>query len=230
MLGVELLFLFFSLSGQQSFTDLTAAAFGLNQDLVNGIQHTNRYQRTLGNPYFLQEGTAAGSVVIDERRYPDVNLKYDLYAQTVIIAYKGAGGRIFSLLAVSERLREFRIGGFEFERLSLPSQPQQYYQVVRTDFFTTYIHWEKILLANNKGVYYSDHFSNPRLSYFLEMEGSINSFHNRKSFAELFPEDLSREVRRWLRKEQVKFRNANPAEIVEVMSSIEKLVLRQEDS
>ena len=65
-----------------------------------------------------------------------------------------------------------------------------------------------------------DHFSNPRLSYFLEMSGTIAPFHNRKSFAKLFPEDLSGEVRRSLRKDRVKFRNANPAEIVEVLTSM----------
>ncbi len=183
----------------------------------------------MGNPYFLQEGIGRGSIVIDERSYPDVNLKYDLYAQHVIIEYEGVGGRIFSLVAVSERLREFCIGEFEFVRLNLPSLPDRYYQVISTDFFNAYIHWEKTLSSNNNSVYYSDQFSDPRLSYFLEMGGSINPFHNRKSFAELFPEDLSREVKRRLRKERVKFRNANPTEIVEVMSSIEKLILRQED-
>jgi hypothetical protein len=226
---VELLILSFTLSGQHSFPDLAEDAFGLNQDLVNGIQQANRYQRILGNPYFLEEGFELGLVLIDERRYPDVSLRYDLYAQKVLIEYEGAGGSVFSLVSVSERLREFHLGGFEFVRRTLSAEPDRYYQLISTDFFNTYVHWEKILLANNNSVYYSDHFSNPRLSYFLEMNGSVFPFHNRKSFAELFPEKWNREIRSLLRKRGIKFKNARAIEIVEAMTRMEEFIQSQEE-
>ena len=85
------------------------------------------------------------------------------------------------------------------------------------------------MLPNNNSVYYSDHFSNPRLSYFLEMDGSYYSFHNRKSFARLFPEKLNREIRSLLRKQGFKFKKARATEIVEAMARIEELIQSREE-
>lgn len=227
--GLGFLLLSVSLSGQHSFPDLAEAAFGLNQDLVNGLQHANRYQRFLGNPYFLEEGFQKGMVQIDKRSYPDVRLSYDLYAQKVLIEYEGSGGGVFRMITVSERLLEFHTGGFVFVRRTLPAEPDRFYQLVSTRFFNTYIHWEKILLPDNNSVYYSDHFSNPRLSYFLELNESVFSFHNRKSFARLFPEELNREIRSLLRKERFKFKKARAHEIVEAMSLVEELIQSREE-
>jgi len=64
-IGTNLFFLFATLAGQGTFPDLVENAYGLDQVLVNGIQYSNRYMRSEGNPYFQEDSFKNGSISIN---------------------------------------------------------------------------------------------------------------------------------------------------------------------
>jgi len=222
--GGILLFLFTILSGQGTFPDLVENAYGLDQDLVNGVQYYNRYFLSEGHPYFLEDRFAKGSVTINGKVYQNVNLRYDLLSQHVEIEYESFSGGSNRLFAVSERIAAFSIDEYEFRRLKIQEDRESFYQVIDTRHLTCYVHWEKKLTRLYNSVIYMNHFTYPTYTCWLEMGSETKAFNNRRSFTRLFPVNIQQEIRKLLRRRGVSFRDVSPDEIIRTMHAVDNLV------
>ena len=169
-IGTNLFFLFATLAGQGTFPDLVENAYGLDQDLVNGIQYSNRYMRSEGNPYFQEDSFKNGSVSINGKIYQNVQLKYDLFSQRVEIKHDKILGRNYRYITISDRMEAFSLGAYEFRKLNIQENPERYYQVINTGHFTCLVHWEKKLVPLDNSAIYIDHFTHPRFYYWLELK------------------------------------------------------------
>lgn len=218
-----LLFLFSSLTGQGTFPDLVENAYGLDQNLVNGIQYSNRHLRTQGHPYFLEDRFENGDLTIEGSIYRDVQIKYNLLSQHVEISYENLSGGNNQLITVSERLPVFRLGTNEFRLLSINEEPEKYFQVINTKYFICYVHWEKALVSLNDNIAYGHRFTYPRLLYWLELDGETEAFHNRKSFIQLFPLNMQKEIKTLLRKLPFSFNDDSPEKIIRTMNEVAQL-------
>lgn len=221
--GANLFFLFATLAGQGTFPDLVENAYGLDQNLVNGIQYSNRYMRSQGHPYFLEDRFKNGSVSIDGKIYQNVQLKYDLLLQRVEIKHKKYLSGIYRYVTVSDRMEAFSLGEYEFRKLKIQEDTERYYQFINTRHFTCFVHWEKKLVPLDNSVIYIDHFTNPRLYYWLELNGEIIAFNNRRTFARLFPMNMQREILKLFRQRHISFRNVGPDEILRTMEMVANL-------
>ena len=222
-IGTNLFFLFATLAGQGTFPDLVENAYGLDQDLVNGIQYSNRYMRSEGNPYFQEDSFKNGSVSINGKIYQNVQLKYDLFSQRVEIKHDKILGRNYRYITISDRMEAFSLGEYEFRKLNIQETPERYYQVINTGHFTCLVHWEKELVPLDNSAIYIDHFTHPRHYYWLELNGEIIAFNNRRTFARLFPKNMQREILKLFRQRHISFRNVGPDEILRTMKMVENL-------
>ncbi|MCD4770596.1 MAG: hypothetical protein K8R35_10575 [Bacteroidales bacterium] len=145
VIGANLFLLFATMAGQGTFPDLVENAYGLDQDLVNGIQNSNRYRSSEGHPYFQQDRFRNGSVSINGNIYQNVQLKYDLFSQSVEIKHEIVSGRNYHYITVSDRMTAFSLGEYEFRRLKIQDEQVRFYQVINTSHFTCFLHWEKNL-------------------------------------------------------------------------------------
>jgi len=223
VIGANLFFLFATLAGQGTFHDLVENAYGLDQDLVNGIQYSNRYMRSEGNPYFQEDSFKNGSISINGKIYQNVQLKYDLFSQRVEIKHDKILGRNYRYITISDRMEAFNLGAYEFRKLNIQGNPERYYQVINTGHFTCLVHWEKELVPLDNSAIYIDHFTHPRHYYWLELNGEIIAFNNRKTFARLFPKNMQREILKLFRQKHISFRNVGPYEILRTMKMVENL-------
>ena len=69
--------------GTISYANLVRKEYGLDHELVNGVQYYNRYAHSKGHPYFPGNQYRNGSLLLDGRMYSDLRLKFDIYAQQV---------------------------------------------------------------------------------------------------------------------------------------------------
>jgi len=222
-IGANLFFLFATLAGQNTFPDLVENAYGLDQDLVNGIQYSNRYMRSEGNPYFQEDSFKNGSVSINGKIYQNVQLKYDLFSQRVEIKHDKILGRNYRYITISDRMEAFSLGEYEFRKLNIQENPERYYQVINTGHFTCLVHWEKKLVPLDNSAIYIDHFTHPRLYYWLELNSEIIAFNNRGTFARLFPKNMQREIFKLFRQRHISFRNIGPDKILWTMEMVANL-------
>ena len=223
-LAVSFFLLYAPIAGQESFPDLVIQAFGLDQDLVNGVQYSNKYRNARGHPYFLEDKFQNGSVTVEGRKYEDVWLKYDLLSQHVEIEYEDFSGGKSRLITVAARMSAFNFGKYDFRKMTLQGDGELYYQAIRTSSFTCYIHWDKRLVPVHDGAGYTGQFSDPRTDCWLERDGTISRFHDRRSFAMLFGEELQKEIARFLKSEHISFRKSGPEELLHALNGIDQLV------
>jgi hypothetical protein len=222
--GVILLFLFTILPGQSTFPDLVENAYGLDQELINGIQYYNRYLLCEGHPYFPEDRFAKGSLTINGKVYQNMRLKYDLLSQDVEIEYETFSGGNNRIFIVSERISAFSMDAYEFRRLKIPGDRESFCQVINTRNFTCYVHWEKKLVRLYNSVTHIYRFTYPECTCWLELGNEIKAFDNRKSFVRLFPVSIQQEIRKLLRRRGVSFRYVSPDEIIRTMHAVDNLV------
>ncbi|MEN8201089.1 MAG: hypothetical protein ABFS28_00740 [Bacteroidota bacterium] len=226
--AIVICFTFFSLPtyGQTSSDDRVAYAnlirkeYGLNHELINGEQYYNRYSRTKGHPYFLDERYRTGSLTLEGRVYEELGLRFDIHSQHVELQYRNFSGGDNQIITVADNVDAFTIGKYQFRKLELEHGPEKFYQVLSTDCFTCYILWKKDLLPLNGSFTYIEQFSTAKRSLWLDLNGELHAFHSRKDFSGLFPEEYHKEIKRFLSKNQFKFRTASVDEIIRNVEAV----------
>lgn len=205
-----------SLYGQVSFPDLVTETFGSDQELVNGTLFSNQYFGIGGNPYFFDGKFRKGSVVVNNREYADVMLRYNLYSQRVEIDYWTSNGNEYQFISVPEHLSSFSLEGFKFCYMLFPNEDPMYYQVISEGDNCCYVGWKVETQFSN------DHtgqfrFSNPDTRYVLKLDDQLIRFQNKKTFVKTFPEKHQKEASKLLKQKGFNFKHPSANKIQELM-------------
>lgn len=214
---------FMLLFGQSSFPELVEAAFGSDQELVNGIQFSNHYALVEGQPYFLDGSFRDGSVYISSQLYEHLKLRYNLFSQRVEIEYRNASGNRIQIMSVPELMPSFTLGSRTFVRMQIGDEAAMYYQLVSSGANACYIGWKKgkVISRNDSSRAYQ--FSAPIITYWLKLGEQWTSFHNRKTFIGIFPEQIQKEILKLLKGRRYSFKNATAQEAEEMIKSVLRL-------
>lgn len=194
-------------------------AYGQDQELVNGLQYYNRHPRSLGHPYLLEGWVHQGTVSIRGKRYRNIWLKYDLYAQHVEVEYQTMNGADNQVILVSNRVDDFSIGSYFFQRMDLGEEvdeeleSEQFYQVLGEGRLVWYIRWEKNLVPLVGDPRFIEEYTSPKRSYLLKLDGSVQSFSNKKGFVKLFPESIQKDIKRLIKSNQLQIRSATTEQL-----------------
>ncbi len=192
------------------YLDLVKKAYGADQSLVNGVRYYKSFGSRRGNPYFLDDELKNASLTMYGQIYNNVHVKYDLYAHHLELEYINIYGGISKVFLVMDHIDGFSFGPNLFEKLEIEEGKPKYYQVIRTDYFTCYIFWDKSIHSGNNVISYTD----AKETLYLEMDGQIKEFQGRKDFADFFSKEYKKEIKRFLRKSSFKFRNSAPDVII----------------
>lgn len=195
-----------ALDGQVAFPGLVVRAFGSDQELINGIQLCNQYWQFEGHPYFLDGRFRAGSVCINNQRYEQVMLRYNLYSQKVEIDYRTVKGNQYQFMSVAEHIPSFSLDGLEFRRMQFQDETPGYYQVITVGKASCYICWKKDLELSHNNSSRKYEFNPPKIRYWLKLDQQVVSFHNRKTFIETFPVHIQKEISKLLKQRQFSFK------------------------
>ena len=212
------------MAAQSLFYEVVRDAYGLDQNLVNGVQYDNRYLRCQGDPYFLGNEFNEGAVTIGGITYSRVLLKYDLVAQHLEIEYRTFTGGANRLIAVNDHIERFFLGSYEFAKTSIPGNPPQFCQVIRTGNFTCLVYWNKSRIPLNNSVQFTEQITKAKRRFWLVQQDSVQEFSNRRSFVALFDPALQKDIRRMLRKRNFVFRTSDPQGLVRSLESVSALV------
>ncbi len=213
-----------ALDNQISYTDLVRRSYGLDQNLINGVQFFDRYMGCKGVPYFMSIGFVEGNLTIQERNYSDARIRYDLVAQKVEIEYDNLYSGYGWLISVLDHLEAFQLGNYSFRKLNLDGGSEKFYQVIQTAWFTCYVHWEKKLNPLQGDAVFTHEFSKINSSCLVEIDGELSSFRNRKALVERFPEHLQREIKRLLKKNLFSVQRASPDDFIFIMNDVAQLI------
>jgi hypothetical protein len=182
---------------------------GANNHLYNGSEYVTGVYRETMHPYFKAIWFSNGEVFYDGVLYHDVPLMYDIITDQVIT---NRFQMSFRIVLVSNKIEYFTLLGHTFVRITQDSVSKS---VIGTGFFDRlYDGKVKVyakrfkkreeLLRNNELIERIDEHN-----LFYVMKGGIYySVQNKKSLWEVF-QDHKSEIRKYLRKNGIKFRE-NP--------------------
>lgn len=202
------------------FVNTVRKEYGLDHELINGVQYFNRYSRSQGHPYFLSTDYRIGSLTLEGRAYADVSLRFDIYSQHVELRYKNFSGGGNEIVAVYDKVDAFTLGAYQFRKMALEADEYKFYQVLSTGCFSCYIYWEKDLQPLNESFTYINQFNDAKRSLWLDLNGAIYAFSSRKDFSGLFPETQEKEIKRLLSKNKFKFRSSSVDEIIRNLEAV----------
>ena len=179
-------------------------SYGPDYNLINGIKYLYLYSDIEGHPFLGENRFYIGSLVIADREYRDVYLKYDLYNQNMILQFNPFSGGTDQILLKNEDIHEFKIDGKLFRKYSFPEISTRFYQVVTSGKIYCLYYWEKILNYSTLSSYY---FTTQKKVSYIVKNGKPYRFKSKKQFRKLFPVQHQKEIKQFIRSNKFGLKN-----------------------
>jgi len=210
----------------EQVAELSERAYGLDQQLVNGVFFEDVYRGAKGHPYLFEDLFVMGSVVFRNKPYEKVLMKYDLYAQQLLISHPHEGFQMTSILT-DDFVSSFEIYGMDFRKLSFSEGSPTYYQVIsEKELLSCYVQWVKV---RNETINENDSrqylFAGEKRRLYLYMDGEIQRFLNNATFSRVFTGDARRLVKRYMRTNKLKINKATDEELRQLIDECNSIVL-----
>ncbi len=181
-------------------------SYGPDYNLINGIKYLYLYSSVTGHPFFGENQFYTGSLVIANREYQDIYLKYDIYNQDMILQYSPFIGGTDQILLKNEFISEFKIDGKLFRKYSFSETSTRFYQVVTSGKIYCLYLWEKELNFSTLSSY---NFSPQKKKSYIVKNSKLYRFKSKKQFRKLFPVQHQKKIKQFIRNNKIRLKNAS---------------------
>ena len=197
--------------------------YGADYNLMNGIRYINIYPSAEGHPFLGEDRFYQGNVVINNQLYRDVEIKYDIYNQKILLQYPYFSGSTDKIVLVGEFLDEFVMDGRLFRKYTFPENVPRFYQVVSKGNIYCLYYWKKDLLKGSSVQSFFKYSPERKLSY-LVIDDKLRSFKGRSSFVKLFPSEFHKEIIQFLKSNKISIRDSDEIKIRQLMTHCNELI------
>jgi hypothetical protein len=196
-----------------------------DQLLLNGRYYENKYRYALGHPFLLDNVFLEGELVLGDKLYRGIPMKFDIYSQELIIQPNN-GKQIISLYPPGEFIKSFIIYGKTFEKRSYNNESPTYYQVVvEEDQIACLYFWSKTRDESNHNISFSSYrFGESKHNNFLIINKVITQYRNNNSFKKAFPEQIQTEISSYLRSGKISIKKASDEEMRDLIKYSQNLL------
>lgn len=218
-------------SQQVLFKQIYSAAekeYGIHQELINGPLFENKNQEANRHPYLLNYYDNQGSVIYRGKQYSNLNLRYDIYAQQVLLIYQFDTAE-YKLHLQKEFITGFTIGNKKFiNEVYAADEDARFYQVIGEDLPIKVLYfWEKYLsnlYANNSDIKI---FSPEHKDSFILIHNQLLSFKGNNAFARNFSSLSKTAIKKYIREKKIKVNLANDDEMELLLEFINTLLIQE---
>ena len=189
--------------------------YGPDQKLYNGVRYYNLHELSEGHKFLGENRYQEGKVVIDGQLYDNLQLKYDIYKQQVILLFEKPGSGYDEIIINNLRLEEFQLGGKVFRKYYFPETDTLLFQVHEGQDLLILNHFYKRWIWRPEKRSMSE-FSLPKRRTFILIPSGLHEISNNRSFAGLFPEQ-KKALMTFLRGEKIKIRRANDLQLQKIL-------------
>jgi len=195
-------------------------AYGVNPQLKNGVYYENFYYNAVGHPFLLEEGYQQGTVTYRDRHYDNVQLRYDIFSQQLLILHDGEEEVLQNYLA-PEFVSDFSIGPLFFIKLDGPAGTPGFYQeVARGDGILCCYGWYKSRSENHEGNYMKYVFGDQKFRRYLVIGGEFTRYRTNRSFLRALPAEVRQEARAYIKANNIKVNHAGDDMMQELFRAI----------
>ena len=179
--------------------------YGIDQELINGVFYENKYYKAIGHPFLLKDEFFPGEINLRGKLYKDIELKYDIFEQHIIINYSYDYKKLWVVLP-DEFISEFSFKGMSFKKFEFPGHFPTFYQVIgNSDELQCLYHWSKKRNdSDHLRVYFSYEFTDEGRASYLLLDGQLLKYYNNLSFIKKFPKAMQNQVRKYIKSHDIK--------------------------
>lgn len=170
--------------------------------LYNGREYVDLYANKLidGHPYFIDEEYQAGSVMYDGTFYQDIQLRYNLFQNAVVVEHPKTHREIE---LVAQKLDRFQIQNVLFVRLTQPEPG--YYAQLYSGAISFYGRYDKVIQERVDAKTKITAFI-PKNRYYLLKDNTYHLVTSKSSVLKIL-ENQKSELRKFLNQERISFRD-----------------------
>ena len=205
------------------YTDLFKKAIGLDENLINGCKYMNQFNNVKGHEFLGDNEFMSGSLVLNNKTYTNVSIKYDILNQDIILSYKNSLQGINHIVLQKSLISEFELDGKHFERLYFPETDTQFFQVISDKSIKCIYFWQKTLEINPQSVQNYFEYSDQNKKTYLVINNDLKHYSGKHSFIKLFPEDLHKPIKAYISKQKLNIKDASEVSIVKLIEFCEGL-------
>lgn len=163
--------------------------FGADQRLVSGVFYDAVSLGLVnGHPYFFDNKWKNGSVILEGIKYNNLQLKYDVASNTIVLRTLNLDNNVIQLGLKKEKISEFSMGSAKFIRFSDKNRNSEIiFAQLCAEGNVDFLHVRKKELVLSEGgstdFKYKEYYQN-----YLRYNGNVIKFKNKKTLYNLFPE------------------------------------------
>jgi len=179
--------------------------------LKNGKKYKFGFFRVKGHPYFNTDQWASGSLVLNEKKYSNIMLLYDIFNDKLVCKVTSKNNEEIPLELNCLNVNKFCIGEHVFGNCSfLPALPQKgFYEIIyKSGSLQVYSKWYKAF------VYYATPeylglFDKQKQEFFIYKNEKLNRINSIRDLFALYNENKSK-IKSYIRKYNLKlFKSEN---------------------
>lgn len=158
-----------------------------NSGIFNGIPYKEQYLTINGNhKFFLASDFVKGTIYFNNQPYYDVDMKYDIYEDVLIVRLPNAS-KYFFIKLINDKVDKFSIYDKNFIKLSNNIAIPGFYEILYQSKILSLLKKNKKRIKKLIGddfVYYEFNEEN---SYFVLSDNKYYNINSKKDFIKLFP-------------------------------------------
>ena len=202
--------------------EMISERYGPNQHLINGIEYVNLHLRSNGHKFLGEDKYNAGTIVLDNKRYHGVLLKYDIFNQHVLLLITHRSGGNKQIILNNLRINNFMIDDKTFYKYSFPGNGTRFYQVLGSNEMACFYHFRKEEISKPVDNNTLAEFTDEKKRCYLYRNGNLTEFRGNRSFIRIFP-GHEPEVKVYLRQNRLRVRKLNDPQMIRLIRYCQSL-------
>jgi hypothetical protein len=193
-------------------------SYSLDDEIINGFVYPVPNSKIQGNPYIIDQWADA-TVFVNNNAYANLLIKYDLIIDRVVLKADIENG--FQRLV---ELNYFRVDSFLVgNSLFVNSQCilndeniQTYYEQIYKGKYSLYKDYKKVFIKDYNITPYGK-YSDLSFKVLLFNKNKLININNSSAFIKCFEREKQNEIKSYLKKNNIKFKDASPKELKQLM-------------
>jgi hypothetical protein len=190
---------------------------GPDYNLLNGRQY-DLLNSGKSHPFFNTDRYRPGSLLLNGETYDSITINYDIFDQQLTLQYPGNSGQDLKVVLNREMIDHFQIDGLTFRLMSFPETGSSFFQVLSSGDMSCFLLWKKTLSRSTASGNTSYKYSKQSREVYLQREDRLYVVRSRSSFTSIYDEAYRKEIKEFLRREKIRFRNASDEKLGELMN------------
>ncbi len=223
-------FVSLSIWAQQQPSDLREQYdnnYGFDLTIFQGKAYQPEANIESGFPFWMQEPFYTGSLVVNGVRHDSLWLKIDIYKHNAILGFYDLNGALNQLIIDTSKVDSIFVNGTVFIPSPHPKLKGDFVEFVHRGTVSCYVYWEKQKQvntnSNSKGYFFSKQKSRRCFVY----QGELYFYSSLSKLCNLFDKQKSDLIKQYAKKNGIKFRRNNNAQLSQLLDFVDQINLYQ---